>query len=283
MEIIKNSFWLNMIISIAIIIVGCAVLIKLWSIIYKGSSKRLNSEPAIHRKFINQMVKGLIYVIAVYMIMEQIPAFTGIANVLVSNTSLLVVVLGFAAQESLGDVINGLFISLFKPFEIGDRVRLVSANITGNIEDITLRHVIIRTIDNKSLVIPNSVMNKEIIENTDLVGNNICNFLDLSVSYESDIDTAIEIIQELVRNHKYFLDYRSEEDKKNGEPDVKVLVRELGDSGVHLRCHVWTEKISENFQMCSDIRRKVIERFKEAGIKIPYPHVEVINGDGENE
>ena len=96
------------------------------------------------------------------------------------------------------------------------------------------------------------------------------------MAYDADVDKAIEIIQELVRGHKFFYDSRTAEDKVEGKPDVIVRVRTLGATSVDLRANIWTKTIGENFEMCSDLRREVLKKFSEEGIEIPYPYTNVI-------
>lgn len=249
----------------------------IWTIrfVYKKNKEKTHKEE-IYKKFTSQLLQSVVFTLAVYLVLKQMPIENGVLNAVSTSASLLVVILGFAAQEALGNVINGVFISASKPFDIGDRVRLVSLNITGIVEDITLRHTIVRTFENKRLVVPNSVMNKEIIENSNFKDESICNFLDIEIAYESDIDLAIKIIKGLVREHKYFYDTRSEEDKANGADDVSVLVRELSDEGICLRCTVWTKDTSKNFQMCSDLRKEIVREFCKNNIEIPYKHIKIV-------
>ena len=58
--------------------------------------------------------------------------------------------------------------------------------------------------------------------------------------------------------------------------DVRVLVRNLANSGIDLRCYIWTKTIGENFEMCSELRRDIVKAFKDNKIEIPYPHIKVV-------
>ena len=267
--------YIQVIINMIIVLVLSIIVQRAMKALYK---KDIDSagKVEIHKKFGYQLAHGIVLVLTVFYMMKQLPIENGVLSAVSTSASLLVVILGFAAQEALSNVINGVFISASKPFELGDRVRLVSTNITGIIEDITLRHTVIRTFENKRLVVPNSVMNKEIIENSNLKDDSICNFLDIDVSYESDVQLAMNIIKDLVRKHKYFYDNRTEQDKLDGKDDVSVYVRELGASGVSLRCTVWTKDVSKNFVMCSDLRQQVIQEFNKNNIEIPYNHIKIV-------
>ena len=84
-------------------------------------------------------------------------------------------------------------------------VRCVDNNITGRVEEITLRHTAIRTYENKRLIIPNSVMNSSIIENADYQDSRVCTFLEIGVTYESDIARAKELLADVVARQPDFM------------------------------------------------------------------------------
>lgn len=234
--------------------------------------KRFVKKEHLHNKYFKNISKAIIIIYAVGLIANQFDSTAKALSVILASSGLLVAVLGFAAQESLSNIINGLFISIFKPFEIGDRVTLVSNKITGIIEDLTLRHTVIKTFTNTRLIIPNSTMNKEIIENAHYGDSRAAMWIDVWVSYDSDIRLAMKLISEIISSHELFIDTRTNKD----DPLVQVLLRELGQSGICLRATVWTSTVSENFLACSDIRLNIKETFDKNNIKIPYPHVEIV-------
>lgn len=275
-ELFNKYDWVSIGFRLLIICAVTLIFLKWVSWSYKKGLKLSGAKEEIHKKFSYQMLRCITILISLYIIMKQLPFTSEFLKFLGTSSSLLIAILGFAAQAALSNMLSGIFISFSKPFNIGDRVILTSRNITGIVEDINIRHTVIRTVENTRVLIPNSIMNTEIIENSDFVDGRVCNFLDVSVAYEADIDKARDIIRDLVRHHRYFLDYRTEEDKANGRDDVRVLVRNLGDSGVDLRCSVWTRTISENFEMCSELRHDILIAFNKEGIEIPYPHVQVL-------
>lgn len=271
-SIIMSSYLLRLIVISCIIILITGILIK----VERSLFKRVSKKDDLYVKFLQRIIECIIILIGVFIICNQINFLKTYILSILASSSLLIVVFGFAAQESLANIINGTFISIFKPFNVGDRIKLLSQNIVGTVEDITLRHTVIRTIENARILVPNSVMNKEIVENTNFTDENICYFLDVLISYDSDVDKARDIIRDLVRNHRYFVDYRTSEEKEEGKDDVRVLIRELSSSGVELRCNIWTKTISQNFEMCSELRHDILCRFKEEGIRIPFNTVHIV-------
>ncbi len=168
-------------------------------------------------------------------------------------------------------MVSGLFISFFKPFRIGDRIRFINKDTLGIVEDINLRHTVIRTFENKRIIIPNNIMNNEMIENANIIEEKTCNYLDVGISYNSDIDRAMAIIAKEILNHKDFFDNRSKTELDRGEEPVQVKLIGFGESSLNLRAWVWSKDPLTGFYMLCDLRKRIKEKFDQEGIEIPYP------------
>lgn len=266
---------LKTLITVMIILFFGWVLTRIIKLVFK----HINKNNAIHLKFTKSILNGIVIVYTLYQAGIKIPSLQGFITTVLASTSLLVVVAGFAAQEALSNVINGLFISVFKPFEIGDRIHIVSNNIAGYIEDISLRHTIIRTFTNSRIIVPNSVMNKEMIENSHFKDSRASMWIDISIGYNSNIKKAKKIMASIIGNHPLYLDIRTPEEVADNKEKVAVLVRELGASGIVLRATVWTANIDDSFRACSDIREELKEAFTSNGIEIPYNKLDINIGN----
>src|SRR5699024_1756771 len=150
-----------------------------------------------------------------------------------AGAGVLALLIGIASQEILANIVGGAFIVIFKPFKINDTVKINS--IAGQIEDITLRHTIVRNWNNMRVVIPNAKINKEQITNYNLHERKVCEWIEIRVSYDSDIDKALSIMQEEAMSHPYFYDNRTKSEINRGEPPVRAKVLSFGDSSVHVR------------------------------------------------
>ncbi len=242
----------------------------------KAWRRNPNNNKYLFRKFVYNIVQACIYLVGVLIAINQIPMLSSLARTIIAGSGIFALAISLSAQESLNNIISGLFISLFKPFEVGDRVTLVNSRLTGTIEDITLRHTIIKTFTNTRVVMPNATINKEVVENSNLIDSRASSYIDVQVAYESDIDKAIELMADVIGNHEYYLDVRAPEDRER-VPKVKVYVRELGDSGISLRASMWTRTVDENFAACSDVRLAIKKAFDEAGIEIPYTKYTILH------
>jgi len=197
---------------------------------------------------------------------EHIPGVNTVTKTLLASSGVLAVAISFSAQNSISNIISGLFISWFKPFKIGDRIKLVSNDITGIVEEITLRHTILKTFTNTRVVVPNATMNETIVENSDLIDCEANGYIDVEIAYDADIDKAMALLSGIIENHGSYI----------GEKPVAVQVRALGESGVALRASMRTKNVNENFAACSDARYKILKEFAVNGIEIPYPHRTVL-------
>ena len=136
-----------------------------------------------------------------------------------------------------------------------------------------MRHTIIRTINNRRVIIPNCEMNTYTIENFNYSENENVKLVDFSISYESDIDKAINIIKEEMEKM-----YHPNPKGRNKDVEFpKVRVSELGDSGVTLRAWVWGNNNNDVFENTYKLQYSLKKRFLEEGIEIPYPHIQVVN------
>ena len=217
-------------------------------------------------------MKFAIVVACITIILRQFPSYQKFSDTILMSSSLLVVVLGFAFQTSLSDIIAGVFISMFKPFKINDRIILKSQNIAGTVENVTIRHTIIKTYTNSRLIIPNHIANNEIIENNNITDTRSSNFVDIQIDYESDVEKAKEIFRNVIEKHPDTINPTG--DEENGY--TYIYTRELAESGIVLRASVWTNDISTNFKACSEIRDELLKEYRKNNIKIPYPHTEIV-------
>lgn len=272
-----NSFLSIWGVSIGILIVTfvLAVLFQRFaSRLIKRNSAAIKSDPTNY-KFLKHTLTALIYIVGISWALHRIEYFRTIAGSLLAGAGILAVAVGFASQQALGNVISGVFIVVFKPFKIGDRLT-VRDTLRGLVEDITLRHTVIRDMENRRIVIPNSVMSSEVIVNADLLDNRVCRFVEIAISYESDIEKARKIMMEEAMAHPTRIDGRSEEQLERGAPELPVKVVLLGDSGVTLRAWVWAPDHQSGFQMHCDLLETIKMRFDSAGIEIPFPHRTIV-------
>ena len=253
------------------------ILIKIIDLIFLPFKKR----KSLLFPFLKACLKVFVVGTIGMRICSMIPVLSDFTSQIFMSSSLLVVVLGFVFQEGLSNIVHGFILSVFKPFKNGDRVHITvdGESITGFIVSMDARHTIIKNIVNSSdVIIPNAKMDTCIIENTFFDGNRTASaFLDVTITYESDVERAIFLISQMIMRHPYVEKLRKE---KGIIDPVKVMVRELGENGVGLRAVVMTQTVDENFAACSDLRYELLRAFNdEPDINFAYPHRVMVASD----
>jgi small conductance mechanosensitive channel len=135
---------------------------------------------------------------------------------------------------------------IFKPFKISDIIEFKDGQ-KGVIEEITLRHTIIKDYENKRIVIPNSIISEETIINSNISDERIRKHIVFSISYDSDIDNAMEIIRDEVIKHPLNIDNRTAKEKANKDPIVLVRVIAFSEFSVDLKVYAWTRSDNDAF------------------------------------
>ena len=270
--------FIGRVLLIALTIIVMLVAVKITNRLFRRVTdhmKSVNKSGATLAAFLRYPILFLIYFAAFAIIVSSIPPINAAMNKLLAAGGVLAVVFGLAGQEALGSVAAGVMILAFRPFVIGDVVNVVSEGVTGTVEKITLRHAVLRTIENKRVIIPNSTMNTSVVENADYGDKKVCLTMDVGITYESDLDRALAILADEVARHPDYLDRRTEEDKEKGVPLVTVRVNELADSAVVLRALLWGKDNGTAFAMRAELLRRIKNRFDAEGIGLAYPHLVV--------
>lgn len=236
----------------------------------KRSTLIIRNDPTNYH-FLRHAITAVIYLVGLGWAVYSVPELRTVANSLLAGAGILAVAVGFASQHALSNIISGLFIIIFKPFRVNDRLK-IRDTLSGVVEDITLRHTVIRDFENRRILIPNAVISDEVIVNADFGDDKICLWLEIGISYESDIDKAKTIMKEEAMAHPLHVDNRKPEQIEEGVEVVVVRVLSLDEYAVRLRAWVWAENNADAFSMKCDLLESVKKRFDAEGIEIPYPH-----------
>jgi small-conductance mechanosensitive channel len=244
---------------------------------FKRESARINVDPTAYN-FLKNALTFIIVVFASLSVIYSIPAFKQLAVTLFAGAGILAAIIGFASQTAFSNIINGIFIVIFKPFRIGDIVEIgrQQSEYVGRVEDITLRHTVIRNYENKRVVVPNSVISTEIIVNRSLIEEKLIRFMDVYISYESDLDKAIDIIRDEVQKHPNYIDPRTSEEINAGRQPVDVVVYRLSEKGVQLRAYLCGKDSPSSFDLMTDMNYTIKKRFDVEHIEMPYTPVQIM-------
>lgn len=237
---------------------------------FEKSRASTDIEDPTNYRFLYYALIALIYVTGISLAIWNIPSLRHVAQSLLASAGILAIVIGFASQQALGNIISGIFLVIFKPYRINDRIT-VKDTLSGIVEDINLRHTIIRNFENQRIVIPNAIISNEVLVNSNYNDDKVCRFIEVGISYGSDIDKAKQIIAEEITNHPSNIDVRTAEEVESGVPRVTVKVLMLAESSVNLRGWAWAADPAGGFVMQCDVLESIKKRFDREGIVIPFP------------
>lgn len=269
--------WFGRLLFIVITIVVIMLAVRIVNKVFRrtvNTMMQAGNENVTLISFARYIVLVGVYFAGGVVIVSSIPGASSTLNALLASGGILAVIIGFASQDTLGNVAGGVMILFFKPFVLGDYVRYIDAGVSGTIEEITLRHTAIRTAENKRLIVPNGKINDGLIENANYADKQVCEFFNVGITYESDLERAIAVLRDEVMKQPMHLDVRKPVEK-GLVPEVKVEVVELADSAVVLRAWLWAEDFSTAFALKCALNRAVKLRFDAEGIEFAYPHVTI--------
>ena len=168
---------------------------------------------------------------------------------------------GLAFQGTLSNFASGVMIMLYRPFEIGDAVS--TAGVVGKVDGMTLVSTTVKTFDNQTIIVPNSMIWGDVITN---ITANTTRRVDMTfgIGYQDDIDKAKAVLHEIVESHPKVLK----------DPEPVIQMHELADSSVNFIVRPWA-RTEDYWDVYWAVTRQVKERFDAEGISIPYPQRDV--------
>ncbi|MFC7078001.1 mechanosensitive ion channel family protein [Haloarcula halophila] len=183
-------------------------------------------------------------------------------------------VIGVIVAPIVGSFVSGVFLLADQPYEIGDMIELADTDERGFVEDITLRHTKMFTLDNTFLVIPNGSMRDRDVVNYSAEDSRTRLSLDVLVTYESDIEEARRLIEEAAREVDNVI---------GGGPNIRVgaarypsaptaYINTFGDHGVLLTLRYWVTEPYKLLAARSKVQTNVWTRLEDADVEIAYPH-----------
>ncbi|WP_333608267.1 mechanosensitive ion channel domain-containing protein [Arsukibacterium sp.] len=208
--------------------------------------------------FLSSIVYALILIATVLMALSQIGVQTTSFIAILGAAGLAV---GLALQGSLANFASGVLIILFRPFKSGDFID--AGGITGTVDKIEIFQTIMKTPDNKKVLIPNAQITGSAITNFSAEPTRRVDLV-IGISYDSDLLKAKQLLQQILKEDKRVL----------AEPAANVAVSELADSSINFVVRPWVNA-ADYWAVYWDTLEKVKLTFDEQGIGIPFPQMDV--------
>ncbi len=255
-------YGLKLVAAVLILVIGRYVAILLKKLI-----KRLLIKSKIEETLVS-FIASLAYVA-----MMAFVIIAALGRIGIQTASFVAVVgaaglaIGLAMQGSLSNFAAGVLMIIFKPFKVGDFVE--TAGAAGVVEEISIFTTVIKTPDNKKIIVPNAKV----------TGDNIVNYtakdqrrVDIvaGVSYSDDLDKVRSVLEKIL----------SEDERILKDPAPMIAVAELGDSSVNFTVRSWV-KTEDYWNVFFATQEKIKKRFDTEGISIPFPQrdVHMFNAD----
>lgn len=280
-QVITDNHLIQVVVVMVSAIALSFIIRKFLSRFFNSSALHLKVDPTQYN-FIKNASSGIIISGAFAFAFYTIPSLRSIGATLFAGAGIAAAILAFASQQAMANIINGLFLVIFRPFRVGDLIK-VGTDHYGEVEDITLRHTIIKSFENRRIIIPNSVIAGETIINSNLKEEKTCRFIEFGISYDSSVDLAKKLIREEALKHPNFLDNRSQEDKDKNEHPLTIRMISHGDFSITLRAYFWSNNPIDGMMAHYDLLESVKKRFDQEGIEIPFPYRTIVFKKDQNE
>ena len=277
LELVWKWFITSGIRIIAIVVIAF-IAIRVVSIITKRSRSRmdinhkgdieLNKRTETLAKLIRKTIKAVVLTMAALMILQTLGINIG---PLLAGAGILGLAVGFGAQSLVKDVIGGFFILLENHMNVGDVVQV--AGKSGLVESINLRVTRLRDYYGEVHVIPNG----EIAVLTNMTKGFSRAVLDIGVAYKEDVDKVMLIMKDVAEE---MMNDPEWSDRILSDIDMAGL-DSFGDSSVNIKARIDTKPLQQ-WSVAREYRRRLKNTFDEKGVEIPFPHVTLYMGEGEN-
>jgi small-conductance mechanosensitive channel len=197
-------------------------------------------------RVLRRSVLTLIMFIGVFSALLVIPQVRAVAAGILASSAVIGIVVGFAAQRTIGNFIAGLLIAFAQPIRLGDQIEI--EDLSGVVEEIGLTYTFIRTRDNDRLVIPNEKIASDTIRNSSIRSRRKLAQVSVPVPLDRDLDAVIGLLREVA-----------------GADDAQVQVSDLDDRA-HLTLSVWADDEPAAERLAGELRLKAHARLRDAGV-----------------
>ena len=253
---IGSSLSISLLMALAILIIG-RQLVKLILRLITVALEKSNVEDTV-RIFVTNLLNTLLMILVFIAAINQLGIETTSIIAVLGAAGLAI---GLALQGSLSNFAAGILIVIYRPYKVVDYIE--AGNYAGTVKDIQIFSTVLKTPDNKIVVVPNgSIMNGSIVNYSDQDTRRID--LIVSCGYEDDIDKVRSVLEDILKKQKRVLK----------DPKPQIAVTELADSSVNFIFRPWVKR-TDYLPVYYSLLEEVKKRFDKEGISIPYPQSDV--------
>ena len=246
----------------AVLWVAAAMLLALW--IGRVLEERVMAAQGLDMTLRVMLSKVMRALLVLFAILVALPAVGVDLTALSVFGGAIGVGIGFGLQKIASNYISGFIILLDRSVTIGDLVTIEKH--TGRLSKMTARYVVVRALDGTEAIIPNETVITSAVINQSYTDRKVAIAMSVQISYESDLELAMQILREVAKRHPRVLP----------EPVPAVLIKAFADNGIDLELAAWVEDPEQGkTNLRSEIYYGIWQEFKARGVVIPYPQREV--------
>jgi small conductance mechanosensitive channel len=245
----------KLLLAIVTLIVGFIVIKKLVGFL-RSKLEKTNADPSLI-PFLSSIIRAVLIIVLIISVAEMVGVETTSFIAVLGAASLAI---GLALQGSLSNFAGGVLILLMKPFEVGDVIE--AQGVTALVSEITLFHTVLKSFDNKTIILPNGPLYNDKIINYSTEPERVVEWV-FGISYDDDIDKARSIIKDVIYSDPRVLN--------RDEPFINLA--ELADSSVNFKVRARVTQ-GDYWAVFFEMTENIKKAFDTQGINIPYPQVD---------
>ncbi|MGY8869910.1 MAG: mechanosensitive ion channel family protein [Pseudomonadales bacterium] len=257
---IQNEYvipWgINIVMALAVFIIGRIVIGLLMRLVRKLLNKSKMDNMLIN--FVTSILGSLLLLFVIVASLDQLGVNTSSFIAIVGAAGLAI---GLSLQDSLKNFAAGVLLVVFRPFREGDFIE--AAGVSGVVESISIFSTVMRTGDNREVIVPNGPIYSGVITNYSKRDTRRVDMV-FGIGYEANLLQAKQLLADIL----------AEDERVLAEPKSVIAVSELADSSVNFVVRPWV-RTADYWGVLWDTTEKVKLRFDEAGISIPFPQMDV--------
>lgn len=212
----------------------------------------IRSHDNITNRLMRKIARISIIAITIVAVIDRFGILGDMTKTFLTNSALLVAVLGFLLQNTLKNILAGALLLSSETFKIGQRIRLPEKDISGIIEKINMRHTVIHLTTNERAIVPNYLLNEAIIVNNDLLDSTTVYPLVITIPLDKDLLAAKQIVRDVINDHDNVLD-----------KDADIIVTTVTKDTVELKTLIKTRDLDTSFDTLSDLREQVLTNLRQ--------------------
>ena len=259
-DVFSPSTMLGAFIDAVIILLIACLIARLLNLTIKrvlSRPKHIPSDPTAIR-FLGQLAQAGVYIFAFLTYAHLVPALRSMGDTWLASVGVVSVVIGLAAQSTLGNLIAGISLLLYRPFNLGDSIQVnaPSGLETGTVESLNLGYTILRTPDYRRIVIPNNTMASNTSVNLSGPGNRLMCQVPINIAPDTDLDRARNILQDLLKQQTKTREF------------VGAPVTAISNNSVTITLKVWCDSFQDVTELKGELLEGIRKRFKAENIEL---------------